>query len=217
MSRRQIFIGYTTEGTTDNRFLASIIQRTFEEIGFECQGEIDVLPVQYISMPKSNFVDEVITAAQRAEEMGLMVLCVHTDADHKSDKKAFKNKIEPAFIKAKPYLKILVAIVPVQMTEAWLLADTELLKNEIGTLKSDEELGFNRLPESFPDPKRIIKRAISKAFESLARRRIPPVTLSELYSPIGQKVSLQKLAQLPSYLKFKDAVRGAYRELNYLA
>ena len=103
------------------------------------------------------------------------------------------------------------------MTEAWMLADTELLKDEIGTLKSDEELGFGRPPESLPNPKKIIKQTISKVFRDLPRRRTRPVIISELYSPIGQKVSLEKSAQLPSYQKFKEAVRGAYRKLNYMA
>jgi hypothetical protein len=216
MSRRQIFIGYTTEGTTDNRFLASVIQRTFEEVGFECRGEVDVLPVQFILVPNSNFIDEVIYAAVKAEEIGLMVLCVHADADDKSDEKAFKNKIEPAFLKAEIYLKNLVAVVPVRMTEAWMLADTELIKKEIGTSKSDKQLCLDGMPESFIDPKEIIKEAINIAFQNLPRRRLRPVMISDLYSLIGQKISLDKLARLRSYRKFKEAVRCVYQKLNYM-
>lgn len=37
----------------------------------------------------------------------------------------------------------------IQMVEAWMLADKELLKSEIGTQKSDFELGILRAPKTF--------------------------------------------------------------------
>ena len=40
---KQIFIGLATEGTTDVRFLESIVKRTFEDIALkECQQDIDI-------------------------------------------------------------------------------------------------------------------------------------------------------------------------------
>ncbi len=217
---KQILVGYMTEGPTDTRFLESIIQRTFEDIAFECHGAIDVLPVQHISVRKSAFSDEVLNAAKKAFEMGLMVLCVHTDADAETDLIAFTNKITPAFEATQNNLKencqILVAIVPVQMTEAWLLADKDTLKQEIGTDKTDHELGLLRHPESLPDPKKVIENAISIAHQHVTRRHRYQLTLSELYTPIGQKVNLEKLSLLGSYRKFKEAVRAAYQQLAFL-
>ena len=46
------------------------------------------------------------------------------------------------------HLKTSVIIVPIQMTESWMLAEKELLKKEIGTDKTDIELGIHRDPES---------------------------------------------------------------------
>ncbi|MCO6491039.1 MAG: hypothetical protein J5I98_21660 [Phaeodactylibacter sp.] len=37
-----VTIGFVTEGTTDVRFLENIIKRAFEEIAFDCSGEIEV-------------------------------------------------------------------------------------------------------------------------------------------------------------------------------
>jgi hypothetical protein len=216
MSRRQILIGYTTEGPTDNRFLGSVIQRTFEKIGFECRGEVDVLPVQYISVPKTNFIDTTVRAAQQADEIGLMVLCVHTDADNKTDVQAFKTRIEPDFRSAEIYVKSLVAIVPVQMTEAWMLADTNLLKNEIGSSNSDEHLGFNKRPEEYVNPKDIIQKGIAIAYQHLPRRRALPLNIAELYSPIGQKIDLGKLTKLDSYKKFEENVRKVYQKMHFM-
>ena len=159
--------------------------------------------------------------ARQAEKNGIMVLCVHTDADSKTDENTFDNKINPAFtaigdLSYRSLCNNLVAIVPVQMTEAWMLADRKLLKEEVGTSKSDMELGIDKEPEDYSNPKHIIENAIRKARQDLTRRRRRNLTISELYSPIGQKVALKSLEKLPSFQKFKKAVRGAFVKLNYL-
>jgi len=33
---KQVIIGFTTEGKTDVQFLESVIQRSFEDVAFEC-------------------------------------------------------------------------------------------------------------------------------------------------------------------------------------
>jgi len=183
--------GFTAEGNTDVRFLESVIQRTFEYVAFECHTEIEVYDITYISSGKSSFVDEMLRVAETAYDRGIMVLCVHTDADDDSDKQAFEKRIEPAFraihsFQDKPVCKNLIAVVPVQMTEAWLLADVDLLREELGTTKSESELGLNRHPETIAKPKALIEDAIRIVFDELPKRRRRP-TLSDLYLPLGQK------------------------------
>ena len=102
------------------------------------------------------------------------------------------------------------------MLEAWTLADKELLKKEIGTTKSDNDLGINRYPEGIGDPKQTIKEAIRIAREDLTKRRRKDLTINELYLPIGQKIEIEKLDILPSFIKFKDSIRASFRTLNYL-
>lgn len=217
----QIIIGFTTEGSTDVRLLENIIQRTFEYVAFECIGQVEVLPVQYIEKQNGDFVELVKDYARQAEERGVMVLCVHTDADDTTDTSTFNNKINPAFtavndIQVEPLCKNLVAIVPVRMTESWMLSDKELLRAEIGTSKGNEDLGIDRRPEVYNNPKQTIEDAIRIARQNLTKRRRHELTIAELYSPIGQKVALSTLERLPSYQKFKEAVRGAYIKMNYL-
>jgi len=120
---RQVIIGFTTEGSTDIRFLESVIQRSFEDVAFECIGQVEVLPIQYIEKQSGNFVEAVKDYSRQAESIGVMALCVHADADATSDSNTLNNKIKPAFtavkaLQGEPVCKNLVAIVPVQMTEA---------------------------------------------------------------------------------------------------
>ncbi len=213
-------IGYTTEGSTDEHFFGDLIRRTFIDVAIDCESDISIDSVQHISTGKEDFVVEVLNAAREAQRRGIMVLCVHTDADDSNDATVQRTKITPAFgnvsMREERLCKNLIAIIPVRMTEAWMLADRELLKQEIRTTKSDQELGLARRPETIADPKETIKTAIRIAFEDAPRRRRNRTTISDLYQPIGQKLSLEKLASLPSYVKFRDAVREAFVKLNYL-
>ena len=218
---KQIIVALTTEGTTDSRFLESIIQRSFENAAFDCAGQIEVLPVQYIEKQSGDFIEVVKLNAQLAGNSGVMVLCIHSDADDATDTNTFTDKINPAFtavmdMQGKHICKSLVAIVPVHMTEAWMLSDTELLKAEIGTDKSDQEVGIDGSPEVYSDPKDIIEAVIRIARQDLTKRRRRDLTIGELYAPIGQKVSLDALENLPSYRKFREAVRDVLKNLNYL-
>lgn len=215
-----ITIGYTTEGTTDKRFLDSIIKKTFDQIAFECETMIEVYDPVYIPLKKSdNFVDDVCELAVYAFSIGISVLCIHVDADAVDDSDVFARKINPAFFKIETcqinVCKNTIAIVPVRMSEAWMLADKEVFKSELQTNLTDETLGINKFPESFADPKAVIREALRIAQENLPQRR-PKVTISEIYQPIGQKASILELEKLNSFRKFKEAIRNSFIKLNYL-
>ena len=219
---KQIFIGLITEGTTDSRFLESITKRTFEEIGFDCNGDIEIF-VKLLDINKSRlgFVDFVRHSSKKGlEEFGISVLCVHTDADDIDDTNAYNYKIVPAkellnSLANDEYCKLLTPLIPVQMMEAWMLSDKELSKKEIGTTKSDNDLGINRSPEQVRDPKSLIENAIRISREHLPKRR-RGLNIGELYQPLGQKISMNELDKLDSFRKFKEEIRRAYRELNYM-
>ncbi len=217
---RQLIIGMIAEGKTDVRFWESVIKRTFESVAFECTGDIEILDIQKIQVAKSTFKEEAMEAAIKGwENYGISTLCVHADADNASDDFIFQHKINPAFEAVEnseqEICKVLVPLVPVQMTEAWILADTALFKEEIGTEKSDNELGIHHSPEHIKDPKQAIKDAIRIALEHFPQRR-RRLNIAELYLPIGQKINLEQLEKIPSYFKFKESVREALRKLNLL-
>ena len=218
---KQIIVGLITEGPTDTRFLESIVRRTFEDIAFECSQDIDIF-VHTLKTSKVglSFVDYTKKASNEGvKSLGIMALAVHTDADRDTYNERINNKITPAQTALNEmnddYCKLLTPVIPVKMIEAWMLADKELLKSEIGTSKSDNDLGINRDPETIADPKSVIEEAIRIATEHLPRRR-QKLSISELYAIIGDTVSITELAKLDSYRKFQDAVRNTYRTLNYM-
>lgn len=219
---KQLFIGLATEGTTDVRFLESIVKRTFEDIALnECQQDIDI----YIFASETakqglTFPDYVVKASKEGlMTWGIMTLAIHTDADRDTFQERMENKIKPALKllekQGEECCKLLTPIIPVRMIEAWMLADKELFKEEIGTSKSDAELGINRDPESMADPKQTIENAIRIATEHLPKRR-RRLSIAELYEIIGDIIDLNALSTLDSYRHFKEAVRTTYQALNYI-
>lgn len=218
----QIYIGLFCEGRTDARFFVNIIKRTFQEVGCrECHREIDIVDVQNIEIEKSTFENDVIAASRKGvEDFGMSVLCIHTDADAPTDADRFDNKVNPASAKIKmmsgEVCKIIVPVVPVQMTEAWMLADKDLLKSRIGATESNRELGFDKHPEQIGDPKKVINDAIRTVQQERSRRHRNNSDIYALYHQIGESVSLDSLRQLPSFRKFEENVRNAFRELKYL-
>ncbi len=219
---KQLFIGIATEGPTDRRFLKSIIQRTFEDIAWnECIENIEIST--YLLKTEKNglsFPEYVVQASHDGIcQYGIMTLAIHTDSDRDSYNERWNNKIEPAQKaldeKGEDYCKLLTPVIPVRMIEAWMLADRELLKSEIGTTKLDNDLGINRDPETIADPKHVIEEAIRIATEHLPKRR-QRLSISDLYAIIGDTVSLTELAKLDSYRKFQEVVRNTYRALNYM-
>lgn len=213
-------VGFSGEGGSDHLFLPGVIQRTFETVAFDCESDIDVYPLIHLQSPHlgtaiENYTNLAIEACNR----GLQVLCIHTDADDDSDEDALRHRINPAFNQIMKMqggvCKVLVPIIPVHMIEAWMLADKELLKREIGTNLSDQDLGIARNPEKIADPKQVVIDAIR-----IAQQELPPkrrqLKIEALYQPLGQTVSLEALRRIDSYKKFELAVKSALVKLNYL-
>ena len=218
-----ILTGLFTEGTTDNRFLESVVKRTLEEVALDCTGDIDVeLEIIKIDKKDLSFSDQVLEASKYAfQKFSILLLFVHTDSDDTNDELIFASKIGPAQKKLSDqnrssYCKEMIAIVPIHMTEAWMIADRELLKSEIGIDKSDAELGIHLNPERLKNPKKIIEEIIRLSKEDLTkRRRNNGLNISDLYQIMGQKIELSELEKLTSYLKFKNSLIDKLKKLNF--
>lgn len=219
---KQIFIGLYTEGTTDERFLQSVVRKVFDEIAFEAVGDFDFyIEILKIERQGLNFTEQVLRASKQGlDDFGISFLCLHKDADDKTDQRAFLNSIDPAIAEIQrqgnDYCKVIISIVPVHMTEAWLLADKNLFKQHLGTNLSDHDLDLVQNPEEFANPKQKIESAIRTAMEGRTKKRRRQLTISELYMPLGDQIETEHLEKLNSYRKFKASVRKAFIALNYL-
>ena len=214
-----IQIAYTTEGSTDERFLGNIIGKTFESLLFEGGTEIEIHAPVHVTGKGKYFIEKINAVATTYNYFH--VICVHCDSDDPAVDTVFNKKLNPAFQlvnNTANACKNLVAVIPVQMTEAWMLVDIDLFLTEINTDKSCDELNLPcraRHIESIANPKNRIEEALREAQINIARRR-NKLKIADLYTPISQKLTVQQLQQLPSFKAFKDHARQTLINLNYL-
>lgn len=219
----QLFIGFTVEGTTDTRFLKEIIQTVFEETAYECSTDVEIEDVRIVDVPKTTFVETMLEASRKAAiDYGMSVLCIHADSDARTIEDVTNNKFNPLVealneVDNENYCKSIVPIIPIQMTEAWMLADKELLKEKIGAKnKQNIDLGIEKSPESYADPKETIKDAIRIAQAEKVKRKRNELTINDLYEELGQSISLNDLREIPSFCVFEGSVKSAFRSLGYI-
>ncbi len=198
------------EGRIDERFLPIIIQRTAEQILIERgQSVVDVLDpivLDFKGRTSSSRADRILGAARQAA--GYHALVVHADADYPTPDRAMRERIQPGFDLAREagdeVCEQLVGIVPVRMTEAWMLADLEALQSVIGTNLDAGALGIPQRPkqvEADSDPKQTLRSAIQNALIH-RRRRSRRINLDKFYEPLARHVSLKRLQAVPAYRRF---------------
>lgn len=218
---RQLRIAFFAEGNTDNVFLPLIIENSV----YYCANTygivpIDILGVDCIKTEKGHsFSEKSLDACRLALEMGADILVVHTDADDATSDNAFVNKIQPflldlAQFDAETHCQVVVPAVPVQMIEAWMMANKDLLREQMGTAKSDADLGLNRKPEAYADPKQAIENAIAIVGQDTTKRRRHRLTIGDLYEPLGQQLDIEDLMTLPSFSAFLAGLHAALCQLH---
>ena len=140
-----ILTGFTGEGETDRRFLLPVIRRTLRSLLLESPQEIEVYEPNWLGMGKGIGIVERV---QQAHLNGLTIFVVHADADAADGDQALNERIKPAISTVRK-LGIdnlpIVPLIPVQETEAWLLADRETLKKALKTKLNDQELDLHAL------------------------------------------------------------------------
>lgn len=219
----QLFVGLIAEGTTDVRFLRLIIDKLLFELQWECHKQVEFFSLEEVSAQGDTFVEKMLDAARVAwQERGMEILFIHADSDNRTEDAVWHNKFQPLFqaLEGTPddeYCPQVVPTIPVQMIESWMLADKELFKRLINAKdKQDAQLGIEKDPEQYSDPKQTIVEAIRKASEGKPRKRRDEVTISDLYDMLGNSLSLDKLRQIPSFSRFEGRVKEALRSLGLM-
>lgn len=99
------------------------------------------------------------------------VIVVHRDADN-AGIEVRDNEIRDA-IRRVGYSNPRVPIIPIKMTEAWLLLDGQAIRHVAGNPRGRVNLGLPKIHEieSLPDPKSYLRECIIKAADVTGRRR----------------------------------------------
>ena len=159
----------------------------------------------------------IVERVQQAHLNGLMIFVVHADADAADGDQALNERIKPA-ISTVQKLGIdnlpIVPLIPIQETEAWLLADRETLKKALKTKLNDQELDLHGDVERYADPKAKLQDVVRRANEG--RGTHMQIELSTLYDTLGESCRFEVLDRLASYQRFKASLQEGLQQIGYL-
>lgn len=217
---KQLFIGLIAEGTTDVRFLKNVIFKSIQELSWQCDNQVEIFDIREIAADGEGFVEKMLKASKNAwQDYGISALCIHADSDARTIGAVMQNKFEPFFsaLKDMPeeeYCKHIIPTIPIQMVESWMLADKELLKQLINAKDmSDADLKIDRAPESYADPKNAIENAIRISMYEQPKKRRNQIGIGDLYEVLGNRLSLEKLRSLPSFVEFEKNVVSIFKDM----
>jgi hypothetical protein len=137
------------------------------------------------------------------------LLFIHRDADRRPREERL-SEIRAAVSSLSPESKEHVAIIPVRMTEAWLLISEAAIRasasNRNGTV-------FLQIPpvhslESLPDPKQILHNLLLQASELTGRRRQAFNPHKKVHSITREIDDFSPLRQLASFQALEADLRG---------
>jgi hypothetical protein len=139
------------------------------------------------------------------------LLFVHRDAERESPDVRYAE-IEQARAESRVAVPI-VSVVPVRMTEAWLLFDVPAIRRAAGNPNGTDSL---RIPvrdaESVADPKGLLKESIRIA-SGLSGRRFGRFNLSSaVYRAVEYIDDFTPLRTLPSFRKLEADLANAVRD-----
>lgn len=193
-----------TDGGSD-RALLPIAKWVFEQqVPTEVQVRGEAADLSSLREPPRRLTDRISRAI---EFYPCTVLLVHRDAEAQ-DPELRHREIEAAYrqVQTKSTCSH-VGVVPVRMTEAWLLFDEGALRKAAGNPNGKMPLNLPNTPESEPDPKRILLEALREAsgLRGRRRKRFQPETARFILANLIDDFS--PLQQLAAFRRFEQDVR----------
>lgn len=221
----QLTIAMYLEGPTDERYLPVVVERTASRVLSEQANQpVDIIPPTVLhpdtKTSQSDRVSSMISVAKQA--IGYHLLIVHADADAPTRDDALRERYEPGRQQVVDLDwsigEAMVPIIPIRMTEAWMMADLSAFQYVVGTNLGRESLGFPDradLVEGILNPKQKLLKALRSAAASHRRRR--KASLPGLYEPMARIVNLSVLEQIPAFKAFEEDLVSTLIQLRFLA
>jgi len=142
------------------------------------------------------------------------VLFVHRDAEREPKAKRLEEIRAAATAVGVPAF---VPVVPVRMTEAWLLIDEQAIRRAAGNPHGEASLSLPKVArlEGMPDPKGTLRTCLIEASEKTGRRLQQfERDLPERVQRVAELISdFSPLRQLPAFQDFEQEARRVLTEL----
>jgi hypothetical protein len=207
---KTVVFGFFGEGKRDAAYVQRIVERTVIEL----LPQLEIVS-QSITSTKDSQAEKMIDAAEQA--MGYHFLIIHLDADNSTLDRAYEERFMPGYVRIQTQENVnkhLIPVIPIRMTEAWMLVDFSAFQQVTKTKLSQNDLRF---PRRAADAEKLDAKVV---FESAVRHCQPgrkrKIPADEVYIPLSSIVSLDKLRELSAFQLFEADLQRILRTLHYL-
>ncbi|GHJ44692.1 hypothetical protein Cs7R123_20340 [Catellatospora sp. TT07R-123] len=158
---------FIAEGTSDLP-IAEIVESIF--LDFDTMVHLSKPDFSLLTGVKKDVGSRVSAGVQLLRGTPLDLVVVHRDADN-AGYQARRDEIDKAV--SEELMAETVAVIPVRMTEAWLLLSEEEIRIVAGNPRSRKELSLPQIHEveRLADPKTTLQQCLLKAADVTGRRR----------------------------------------------
>lgn len=161
-----------------------------------------------LASPPSNLIEKI---RQAADLYPCDLIFIHRDSEGmpRDDRtEEIRSAVQASCISA-----IAVPVVPVRMTEAWLLFDEAAIRRAAGNPNGHVLLQLPTNTEGLPDPKATLRSLLTTASE-LPRRRLKRFPVAQRVHRVAQLIQdYSPLRALPAFNAFEAELQGALRSL----
>jgi hypothetical protein len=191
------------DGSSD-RMLIPVIQNALKEL-YPAVAFSDIV----FSAAKGHTLGERI--AKTIEQYSCDLLFVHRDAEKQPP---YKRLEEIELAVGGKFRQKTIAIVPVRMTEAWLLCDEDAIRCAVGNENGVSELALPAIAKiESCEAKNVLDAALTAAVDHNARRRRKFYPQDYRYRVAELCTSRDKLLRLASYKSFEDRLKFVVKAL----
>ncbi|WP_329316719.1 hypothetical protein OG723_41725 (plasmid) [Streptomyces sp. NBC_01278] len=207
--------GLLVEGS-DGPYLSSLVKRQLDRLIQQYSSQtVEVLRCEVSAVRTNDKPERVLRAAEELAR-DCDVVFVHGDEDARDERLKLVAKLEQRRELA-PRAGVSVPLVPVLMTESWMLADRKALEQLVGAepLKAYPYTAPSAVEGHLTMKGSKQKRNPKQVWKALLGPDAREV-LSDGAELLVRRTNLDALDQLPSYRKWCEDTARALRTLNFL-
>lgn len=201
-----IRLGLITDGSSDRALIPiiTLLLKKYLQLPYE--------PIEYITCDTNDLPTKVLDVANK---YSLDILFIHRDSENESWE---KRNLEIQDATPHSFVGRVIPVIPIKMTETWLLTDAKAICNAVGNPNSVINLA---LPTSKQLEKCAAKTVLLAALTSASelgtkrRRKFRPEQFRHIVAELT--VDLTLLRRIPSFQRLEDALRPLLNTLNQTA